>query len=444
MPPRKAIIRIVCDSAKNVSQINIDRPPVKKGPFGVWPQLKDNEILFRYTRDSSGLLARIDVESNQPIPSDADLLKIVSSYFTEQAGATSNTDNIQARQRLIEWLADGSYVVRWDSTFRVPTGYDPSIFHGRTNSPWKSETDKGLDSSQFTLPQIMSEGFSTAPYEVNPWTRAIRVRNEKPNATGVQDEFYNGFPKAHQRMVICFEALLPSPSGSTPTGLYIGCEVNSGGSFALIGSLACISGQWQLWAVNYENVVGISQNITLLRPNLWNRYALRYDPPWLELWEGTVASSGVVLTQTAKVFLGRLGGKAIPFFANEDNSKDAQQNPIFSEFYIGNMWIYELSKEGSALVDQPTIYNVAMTNANTEYSQALPLGCKRYQLGTQDGSAWRLAFVTGKVAAPTAPYYNSLTGEIYWDENLDPNTAQITLYFASGIAAKVMQILVWM
>jgi len=95
----------------------------------------------------------------------------------------------------------------------------------------------------------------------------------------------------------------------------------------------------------------------------------------------------------------------------------------------------------AARATTPVTYNVTMTNANTEYSQALPAGTKRYQMGTQDGTAWRLAFVTGKVAAPTTPWYQSLANEIYFEEGL--YLAAQTLYFACGTAGKIMQIIAW-
>ena len=94
-------------------------------------------------------------------------------------------------------------------------------------------------------------------------------------------------------------------------------------------------------------------------------------------------------------------------------------------------------------VDTPTIYNVTMTTINTQYSQALPAGVKRFQIGTQDGTAFRLAFVTGKVAGPTAPYYQTLTGEIYYEGEIDPVAGTITLYFACATAGKIVQIIAW-
>lgn len=98
----------------------------------------------------------------------------------------------------------------------------------------------------------------------------------------------------------------------------------------------------------------------------------------------------------------------------------------------------------SWVVATPAIYNVAMTNADTEYSQALPAGCKRVSLSVQGGAAadiFRVAFVTGKVATPTAPYLQYPGDVEYFEDEL--NLSSQTIYFADDSAAKVMQILAW-
>jgi hypothetical protein len=55
----------------------------------------------------------------------------------------------------------------------------------------------------------------------------------------------------------------------------------------------------------------------------------------------------------------------------------------------------------------PTIYNISIAVADTEYSQALPANAKRFSLSIIDGTPgenFRWAYETGKVATPTAPY----------------------------------------
>lgn len=87
------------------------------------------------------------------------------------------------------------------------------------------------------------------------------------------------------------------------------------------------------------------------------------------------------------------------------------------------------------------IYNVAMTNANTEYSQALPANCKKFSIGLRDATGFRLAFVTGKVATPTEPYKTVQPGFEYADDLVEP--ASLPLYFASAVAGKTAEIIAW-
>jgi hypothetical protein len=89
----------------------------------------------------------------------------------------------------------------------------------------------------------------------------------------------------------------------------------------------------------------------------------------------------------------------------------------------------------------PAIYNVTMTNANTEYSQALPANCDKFTIKCQDGTAFRLAYVTGKVAAPTAPYRTIDANVVKSEDGL--SLASTTLYFACASAGKIIEIEAW-
>lgn len=89
----------------------------------------------------------------------------------------------------------------------------------------------------------------------------------------------------------------------------------------------------------------------------------------------------------------------------------------------------------------PNTYNVTLTTKNTEYSQALPSTC--YNVAFQNRSAFdlRFAWVTGKVATPTAPYQTLKAGGVYNSGNR-VMTSQ-TLYFACGNAGVVVEIEAW-
>ncbi|MBS7627148.1 hypothetical protein KEJ51_09005 [Candidatus Bathyarchaeota archaeon] len=89
----------------------------------------------------------------------------------------------------------------------------------------------------------------------------------------------------------------------------------------------------------------------------------------------------------------------------------------------------------------PAIYNVTMTNANTEYSQALPSNCKKFLIHTRDGTSFRLAFTSGKVAGPTEPYFTVPSGQAYYEDFIEPTS--LTLYFACESAGKIVEIISW-
>lgn len=90
----------------------------------------------------------------------------------------------------------------------------------------------------------------------------------------------------------------------------------------------------------------------------------------------------------------------------------------------------------------PTVYNLTLTSANTEYSQALPDGCKYFSVQNRSDNDMRLAFVTGKVATPTAPYVTIKAGSAYNSpEKLCVGSA--TIYAASGTAGDVAEIIAY-
>lgn len=97
-------------------------------------------------------------------------------------------------------------------------------------------------------------------------------------------------------------------------------------------------------------------------------------------------------------------------------------------------------KEFESVPDAPTIYNVTMTLADTEYSQALPANLRKFLVQTRDGAVFRLAFATGKVAGPTEPY---LTVRSPYNEDLILVESPLTLYFGCAEAGKVVEIVCW-
>jgi len=91
-------------------------------------------------------------------------------------------------------------------------------------------------------------------------------------------------------------------------------------------------------------------------------------------------------------------------------------------------------------VSNPHIYNVTLTEANKEYSQALPDNAVMITVQCRTAYAVRLAFETGKVATPTAPYATIKSGNVYYDTGLKSKN---TIYLASAQAGVVVEIIVW-
>jgi len=93
------------------------------------------------------------------------------------------------------------------------------------------------------------------------------------------------------------------------------------------------------------------------------------------------------------------------------------------------------------VVETPTLYNVTMTNADTEYSQALPSSTRKIRFQCRTANDIRFAWATGKVATPTEPYFTLKSGAVYTESDLDLTGK--TLYLACAAGAKVVEIEVW-
>ena len=89
----------------------------------------------------------------------------------------------------------------------------------------------------------------------------------------------------------------------------------------------------------------------------------------------------------------------------------------------------------------PTIYNVTLTDADTEYSQALPSSTREIRFRCRTLFDVRFAWLKNKVATPTAPYLTLPAGSDYFSD--DSDITGKTLYLASGEAGVVVEIEVW-
>ena len=112
-------------------------------------------------------------------------------------------------------------------------------------------------------------------------------------------------------------------------------------------------------------------------------------------------------------------------------------NYLASETTLANI---KANTDNIVVSTQVSKYAVAMTDANTEYSQPLT-NVKKFRIHTRDYTAFRLAYVTGKVAVPNDPYETIPDGSEKYEGDL--NIASLTLYFASSVAGKTAEIEVW-
>lgn len=103
--------------------------------------------------------------------------------------------------------------------------------------------------------------------------------------------------------------------------------------------------------------------------------------------------------------------------------------------------LLRLMDEAQKKATTPAQYAVTLTTANTEYSQALPSGCKKFTAQCRTAFDVRFAFTAGKVATPTDPYGTIKSGSCYYEDNVD--LTGVTMYLASGQAGVVVEITAW-
>ena len=89
----------------------------------------------------------------------------------------------------------------------------------------------------------------------------------------------------------------------------------------------------------------------------------------------------------------------------------------------------------------PTTFNITLATVDTEFSQLLPEKTRKFTLESRSNDDFRFAFVTGKVATPTAPYKLLKAGLTYFDDVLRLNST--TIYLASSVENQVIEIIAW-
>ncbi len=88
-----------------------------------------------------------------------------------------------------------------------------------------------------------------------------------------------------------------------------------------------------------------------------------------------------------------------------------------------------------------TVLSGTCTVADTEYAIVLPANCRQFEVQARSGTITRLAFVTGKVAAPTEPYLTLKAGGYFYSPPL--LVASGTVYIASATAGTQYECMAW-
>ena len=89
----------------------------------------------------------------------------------------------------------------------------------------------------------------------------------------------------------------------------------------------------------------------------------------------------------------------------------------------------------------PTVYNISLTVADTEYSQLLPSSTREVRFRCRTLFDVRYSFTTEKVATPAAPYLTLPAGSDYHSD--DSDLTDTFLYLASDEAGVVVEVEVW-
>lgn len=88
--------------------------------------------------------------------------------------------------------------------------------------------------------------------------------------------------------------------------------------------------------------------------------------------------------------------------------------------------------------ESPTVANVDMPSATTEYSYLLPDGTKQFLIRTRSGASFQVAYVSGQTGSN---YLTISRGSFYSESELTTNN--LTVYFQSQEANQTAEIVSW-
>lgn len=90
-------------------------------------------------------------------------------------------------------------------------------------------------------------------------------------------------------------------------------------------------------------------------------------------------------------------------------------------------------------VSAPTVANVTLALAATEYSYAFPAGTKRFFAKNRENGSIQISYSVGTSGTN---YATIDVGGYYTEENISPSVS-LTLYFQSPSAAQLLEIISW-
>ena len=96
---------------------------------------------------------------------------------------------------------------------------------------------------------------------------------------------------------------------------------------------------------------------------------------------------------------------------------------------------------GYAEVINPTTCNITASENNTQYSLSIPDGVRILSFNSRDGSPFRYAFASGKVAGSVNPYMTCSANVTVKFEGI--LTENVTLYVASPTNSNTVEVLYW-
>jgi len=404
----KIIAKIVKDEAGSPSLVEI----TKDG----------RTINIKYDPDQ-----QLEIEGQAGLmPNFAEIMQLIypSSVTIQRIEEIGTLENIVTPAKIKAATEGFCFTELWESET-----FDQEKYIGRTGPFFKSEAN--LPRDQWTSPKTVGSGWGYT---------YLDMRNSIDGKT--LDELYYAIPLGFKKAKMRFDAKIPAPK--TGYFLFIGFEVIAAGGHAIaclhVGS---VNTELMIILFKKDGTTATASQVVTLTSTAMATYQLIWDGITLTLSEFV----GGAWTANNSVTIGAdalHGDYFVPFFANEST--------VITDvgaFQIGWTQVWRFDKPYPST---PAIYNVTMTNANQEYSQVLPAGTRKFRIKERLGLDFRLAFVTGKVATPTAPYYTACTTRDSANNwNVGPyelvfnniECAALTCYFASAGSGRTIEIIAW-